>query len=573
MDEPISSLFEDKNAFKAFVQRNSHPLAPHLCKEDDEGDTEYKLKLVEVSPERFLHLKTQLNFRLNEGNNHCTYQIGYHDGGFPEGLTQDDLFWSLHTLCELAIQNQAKVVDCHFMEGINGLVARVGLMRVSQSRNGSLDAADATERCVPPLDVRVAVAGSAQVGKSTLIGVLTKGNLDNGRGLARMQVFQHNHEVETGTTSSISHQTMCLDNDGNVMSEDSHGCEFDQKELFKQSSKVITFMDLPGAPKHLKTTVFGLTAQKPDFVLLCVTATNGLQRMTREHLGIALALKVPIWVVVTKTDRVPAKKTETTIQLLKKIFSSPAVGKRPVVVTSKEDVNFDDPSFGAMAPIFPVSSVSGQGLSVLRQCVAGLRSSRTWDSARSEPLELHVEDYFQVCGVGTVYAGTLHQGSLHVGQEVFVGPDRRGHFCPALVRSVHNAQRASVAEAHAGQSVSVALALNRPDQAKFQQSRKGLVIVEPSLLPTGVFEFDAEVLLLHHPKGVAPDYQSVVHANTIRQAAKITSIHNKEKLKSGDKAVCRFRFLYHPEYIIPGITILFREGFTRGIGKVLSVHG
>jgi hypothetical protein len=55
------------------------------------------------------------------------------------------------------------------------------------------------------------VAGSMDSGKSTLVAVLTHGAdgrplLDNGRGSARMAVFRHKHEIESGRTSSISQQ-------------------------------------------------------------------------------------------------------------------------------------------------------------------------------------------------------------------------------------------------------------------------------------------------------------------------------------------------------------------------------
>ena len=58
------------------------------------------------------------------------------------------------------------------------------------------------------IDVRFAVCGNVDSGKSTMIGVLTRGKLDNGRGLVRVNVFQHKHELESGRTSSISQQIM-----------------------------------------------------------------------------------------------------------------------------------------------------------------------------------------------------------------------------------------------------------------------------------------------------------------------------------------------------------------------------
>ena len=66
-----------------------------------------------------------------------------------------------------------------------------------------------------------AVAGSMDSGKSTLVAVLTQGLdgrplLDNGRGFARMAVFRHKHEMESGRTSSISQQLLGYDEEGKV---------------------------------------------------------------------------------------------------------------------------------------------------------------------------------------------------------------------------------------------------------------------------------------------------------------------------------------------------------------------
>ena len=43
-------------------------------------------------------------------------------------------------------------------------------------------------------------------------------------------------------------------------------------------------------------------------------------------------------------------------------------------------------------------------------------------------------------------------------------------------------------------------------------------------------------------------------------------------LRTGERATCRFTFMYRPEYIKPGARLLFREGRTKGVGKLLSVE-
>ncbi len=58
--------------------------------------------------------------------------------------------------------------------------------------------------------------GNVESGKSTLVSVLTHGELDNGSGRARLNLFRHPHEIQTGRTSSINNEIMGFDNMGYV---------------------------------------------------------------------------------------------------------------------------------------------------------------------------------------------------------------------------------------------------------------------------------------------------------------------------------------------------------------------
>lgn len=66
------------------------------------------------------------------------------------------------------------------------------------------------------IDIKVAVLGNVEAGKSTLLGVLTQGELDNGRGRARLNLFRHLHEIQTGRTSSISQEILGFNSNGEV---------------------------------------------------------------------------------------------------------------------------------------------------------------------------------------------------------------------------------------------------------------------------------------------------------------------------------------------------------------------
>lgn len=62
-------------------------------------------------------------------------------------------------------------------------------------------------------DVRIAVIGNVDSGKSTLVGVLTKCIMDDGRGSARSKVFNFDHEQKNGRTSSIGQEIMGFNDD------------------------------------------------------------------------------------------------------------------------------------------------------------------------------------------------------------------------------------------------------------------------------------------------------------------------------------------------------------------------
>lgn len=65
--------------------------------------------------------------------------------------------------------------------------------------------------------MRVALLGGVDVGKSTLLGILTEGVMDDGRGRARLNIFCHLHEVQSGRTSSLSSEVIGFDASGRLV--------------------------------------------------------------------------------------------------------------------------------------------------------------------------------------------------------------------------------------------------------------------------------------------------------------------------------------------------------------------
>lgn len=71
---------------------------------------------------------------------------------------------------------------------------------------------------------------------------------------------------------------------------------------------------------------------------LQIGANAGIVGMTKEHLGLALALSVPVFIVVTKIDMCPPNILQETLKLLVKILKSQGCRKVPVMVRNPDEV-------------------------------------------------------------------------------------------------------------------------------------------------------------------------------------------------------------------------------------------
>ncbi|XP_076666075.1 GTP-binding protein 1 [Andrena cerasifolii] len=508
-----------------------------------------KSVLVSPSEEQYELLLRRLKERVQDGGSETIFDIGIGEDGSEDGLKDDEYEASVATLQSLAATLEADCVLLRQTKVDQGLIGQYLVRR-------RLDIQDF-------LEIRVAVVGNVDAGKSTLLGVLTHGELDNGRGLARQKLFRHKHEAETGRTSSVGNDILGFDSVGNVVNKPEHG-SLDWVKICEKSSKVITFIDLAGHERYLKTTVFGMTGHAPDFGMLMVGANAGIVGMTKEHLGLALALSVPVFVVVTKIDMCPLNILQENLRLLIRILKSPGCRKVPVTVKTPDDVVVSATNFVSqrLCPIFQVSNVNGENLHLLKMFLNLLTTRMT--SHDDEPAEFQIDDTYSVPGVGTAVSGTTLKGVIKLNDILLLGPDPLGRFIPIAVKSIHR-KRMPVREVRGGQTASFAL-----KKIKRSQIRKGMVMVAPALNPLASWEFEGEILVLHHPTTISSCYQAMVHCGSIRQTAAIISM-SQDCLRTGDKALVRFRFIKHPEYIKPGQRMVFREGRTKAVGNVLKL--
>ncbi|XP_068597125.1 GTP-binding protein 2 [Brachionichthys hirsutus] len=547
---------------KARLSRNFKPSnnAPYLPPEAEEGNIEYKLKLVNPTQYRLEHLATQMKWRLQEGRGEAVYQIGVEDNGMLAGLSEDDMRTSLKTLHKLAEKVGADIAvlrerELDFGADVPRKIAEVLIRKVPDDQQF--------------LDLRVAVLGNVDSGKSTLLGVLTQGELDNGRGRARLNLFRHLHEIQTGRTSSISFEILGFNCKGEVVNySESRTAE----EICESASKMITFIDLAGHHKYLKTTIFGLTSYCPDFAMLVVSANTGIAGTTREHLGLATALKVPIFIVISKVDLCTRATVERTVRQLERVLKQPGCNKVPVVISGADDAVAAAQQFAQspnITPIFTLSSVSGESLDLLKvffNIIPPLSNSEEQEELMQQLTEFQVDEIYTVPEVGTVVGGTLSSGICREGDHLVVGPTGSGQFHKLVIGSIQR-NRSACRVLRAGQAATLAL-------GNFNRSllRKGMVMVSPEMNPTICWKFEAEIVLLFHAKTFHKGFQVTVHIGNVRQTATVEAVYGKEELRTGEKAEVLFKFIKHPEYLKPGAKVLFTQGVTKGIGHVTKLQ-
>ena len=207
-------------------------------KEDDFGNIEYKWKLCNVSKLRFEELKTGMNFRLHEkGYGECFYEIGVADNGEDLGITLEELNQTVSLLNFIANDLGCQTKITKLIEGKQGYIAELYIRDNNISKT----------------EITIGVLGEEGTGKSTLIGVLKNGKLDDGHGSARLNILKHKHEKYSGKTSSFSHQILGFDEKGDITNYDNLSIP-DLQQIVHKSTKIINFYDMAGSAKTFNRT-------------------------------------------------------------------------------------------------------------------------------------------------------------------------------------------------------------------------------------------------------------------------------------------------------------------------------
>jgi GTPase len=343
------------------------------------------------------------------------YEIGVADDGTFVGLAEDELTESLDTLkqmaaslgCTVTVLRRVPIGECEWIEQKNAEsspIARKSLlyvaeayvrpltgMKVDPPKDLTMDVTrlkSTAPKRPPTTQLRVTITGATMAGKSSLLGTLTTSTLDNGKGKSRMSLLKHQHEIQTGMTSSVTHEIIGYSN----TKHDSNGVDiinlatpnvsnWNDINSHVDGGRTILLTDSAGHPRYRRTTVRGLIGWSPHWTLLCIPADNlddttgqpgstppshqtlGITDteidLSQEHLELCLKLDLALGIVFTKKDL--ATRTGLSRALQKVLTLIKRAGRQPLVIQKGEEN--DD-----------LSSITLKELEFVRGKVSGLNT-------------------------------------------------------------------------------------------------------------------------------------------------------------------------------------------------------
>jgi elongation factor 1-alpha len=296
----------------------------------------------------------------------------------------------------------------------------------------------------------------------------------------------------------------------------------------------ITIIDCPGHRDFIKNMITG--ASQADAAILVVSAKDGVQEQTKEHMYLSKVLGInQVVVAVNKMDAVnydESKFNEVKEQVSKLLAS----------IGYKVD----------KIPFVPVSAYVGDNVAKKSDKLSWYKGDtllNTLDSSLTapekpidKPLRLPVQDVYTITGVGTVPVGRVETGIIKPGDKVVFMPSGASGEIKSL--EMHHKQ---LDKAEPGDNIGFNVrGVGKGD------IRRGDVVGHTNSPPQVVKEFTGQIIVLQHPTVLTKGYTPVFHTHTAHAACKITEIvkkinpqtgatieENPDMLKSGDAAVIK----------------------------------
>jgi len=375
--------------------------------------------------------------------------------------------------------------------------------------------------------INIITEGHVDHGKSTLIGRMLYDS-----GALSEQDLRKLKEIAKEVKKETFEFAFVMDR---LKEERERGLTIDlMHKEFETEKYYFTIIDCPGHRDFVKNMITG--ASQADAAILVVSAKDGVQEQTKEHLYLSKVLGInQLICVINKMDAVNYDQNK-----FNKV--------KEEVTKLLQGIGYDPKKI----PFVPASAYVGDNVvkkSDKMSWYTGPTVMQALDQAIvvpekpiTKPLRIPVQDVFSITGVGTVPVGRVETGVLKPGDKVIFEPS--GIVAEVKSIEMHHKQ---LPKAEPGDNIG----FNVRGISK-EQIKRGDVVGHPDNPPTVAKEFTANIIVLQHPTVITKGYTPVFHAHTAHVAGKIVDILKKldpktgavleehpDMLKTGDAAVIK----------------------------------
>lgn len=273
------------------------------------------------------------------------------------------------------------------------------------------------------------------------------------------------------------------------------------------SGKRAGIIDVPGHEKFIKNMLAGVSSI--DAVLMVIAADEGVMPQTKEHMEILQLLNVKKGIIVL-----------TKIDLVEKDW----------IMMVEEEIreSFKD-TFLLEAPIYSVSSKTGEGLSELIQAIDKVTEEIEQKDTEGH-FRLPVDRVFSISGFGTVVTGTVIGGRVAVGDNIEVYPPK----LRTKIRSIQVHEQ-SVDIAEAGQRCALNLSNIKVEEIKRGNVLSGEGLMEPSMM------IDCKLYYLKSAGRSLVNRQRIRLYHGTEEILGRVVVLDKEEVKPGENAYIQLR--------------------------------
>jgi elongation factor 1-alpha len=377
--------------------------------------------------------------------------------------------------------------------------------------------------------LNIVTIGHVDHGKSTLVGRLLYDS-----GAIREDELRKLQEMAKELKKETFEFAFVMDK---LKEERERGLTIDiAHQRFDTQKYYFTIIDCPGHRDFVKNMITGTS--EADGAILVVSAKEGVQEQTKEHIYLAKVLGVNQMIVaINKMDAVEYKEEafEKVVNDVKKLLA--AVGYK-----------IDERAF------IPISAYKGDNVVKKSENMPWYKGFTLLEALDNlfvvpprpidKPLRIPIQDVYSITGVGTVPVGRVETGILRKGDRVIFMPSNVAGEVKSI--EMHHEE---IPEAKPGDNIGFNVRGVSKDQIK-----RGDVAAHPESAPKPVKEFIAQIIVLNHPTVISKGYTPVFHCHTAQVACVITEIlkkldprtgevkeENPDFIKTGDAAIIRVK--------------------------------